>query len=125
VKTKPGETETVEVLVKRLAEIARERPGSRDENEVIDQLGRRLREEGRLSEFWIDYLILSLRPGGEKQILPGETREEAVARLMGHYGWDERTAEFTISLSQGIGDAVAVDDEGNVIPWAGPPWNHE
>ena len=66
----------------------------------------RLREEGVLDERMIDYIERSLQPGGEKCILPGETRAQAVARLTNHYGYDERTAEFTISLSQGLSDVV-------------------
>ena len=63
-----------------------------------------LREEGVLDEVMIQYIERSLQPGGEKRIRPGESRADAVARLRRHFGWDERTAEFTISLSEGKSD---------------------
>lgn len=74
--------------------------------ETIEQLVNRLRDEGRLDEPSIQYIAAALRPGGEERILPGESRADAVARLRRHFGWDERTAEFTISLSEGKSDLV-------------------
>lgn len=78
---------------------------ARPTESIADQIAR-LREEGVLDERMIDYIERSLQPGGEKRILPGETRAQAVARLTKHFGYDERTAEFTISLSQGLSDVV-------------------
>ena len=77
-----------------------------DVTETVDQLIARLRDEGPLDERGVQYIERSRQPGGEKSILPSETRDEAVARLRQHFGWDERTAEFTISLSQGLSDIV-------------------
>ena len=115
--TKAAITETTEALVKRFVEETR-RPGGVDAaSETKHRLVKRLREEGVLDERMIQHLILSFQPGGEEEILPGETRADAVARLMRHYGWDERTAEFTISLSQGWSDIVPEDDEGNPLPY--------
>ena len=85
--------------------------------ETVELVVARLRQEGKLDERSIEYIALALQPGGEEEILPGETREDAVARLMRHYGWDERTAEFTISLSQGWSDIVPEDDQGNPLPY--------
>ena len=55
----------------------------------------------------IRYLVAARKPDGAQRILSGESREEAVARLCRHYGWDARTAGFTISLSQGLSDVTA------------------
>ena len=85
--------------------------------EARDQLVAELRAEGVTDPKWIEYLLRSLEPGGEKEVLPGETREAAVARLMRHYGWDERAAEWTIALSEGLSDLVPVDDDGNEFPY--------
>ena len=74
--------------------------------ETAEEIIAQLRAGGTMSDRWIEYLERSLQPGGEKCILPGETRAQAVARLSNHYGYDERTAEFTISPSQGLSDVV-------------------
>lgn len=74
--------------------------------ETVDELIARLRAEGRLGESSIRYIVAARRPEGAQRILPGETRAQAVARLCANFGWDERTAEFTISLSQGLSDVV-------------------
>ena len=85
--------------------------------ETVDQVVARLRHEGLLDERSIEYVALSLQPGGEKHVLPGETRAEAVAHLMRPYGWDGRTAQFTISLSEGWSDVVPLDDDGTELPY--------
>lgn len=77
--------------------------------ETTEQVVGRLRAEG-LDERLTAYLVLGRQPGGEERILPGETRDDAAARLQRHYGWDERTAQFTISISLGQGDVVALDE---------------
>ena len=84
--------------------------------ETDEQLIARLRSEGVLDEGLIRYVVLCKQPEGPQCILPGETREQAVARLMKHYGWDERHAEFAISVSQGYGDIVVVD-ENDEVDW--------
>jgi hypothetical protein len=85
--------------------------------ETLEQLAARLREEGALDERSIEYVVRSRQPGGEERVLPGETRDDAIARLMRHYDWDERTARFTLYLADGWSDLVPVDDDGTELPY--------
>lgn len=84
--------------------------------EAANEFADSLRAEGVRDERWIAYLAALSRPGGEQAILPGETREAAVARLQRHYGWDERTASQSIQLSEGWSDVVPVGDDGTEVP---------
>lgn len=109
-------TETTEQLTKRyIREV--DQYGVAATTATRDQLVRHLRDEGLLDERSIQHLILCLQPGGEKEVLPGEAREQAVARLMRHYGWDERTASLTLYLADGWSDVVPVDDDGTPLPF--------
>jgi hypothetical protein len=81
------------------------------------QLIAELQAKGVHDPRWLDHLVLCLAPGGEKEVLPGETREAAIARLMRHYEWDERTAGWTIALSEGWSDIVPLDDDGTPLPY--------
>ncbi len=81
------------------------------------QLVAQLRAEGVTDPRLLAHVLRSLQSGGEKEVLSGEARDEAVRRLMRHYDWDERTAEWTISLSEGGSDVVPVDDDGTELPY--------
>ena len=116
-KATPTTTVTTEELVNRFIDEARHPGGTDVATETKERLAMRLREEGVHDERMIEHLILSLQPGGEKRILPDETREQAVTRLIRHFGYDEQTAQFTISLSEGWSDLVPVDDDGNDLPY--------
>ena len=76
------------------------------ETETLDQMVARLRAEGVLDEKSIQFLIASLRPEGQSCILPGETEEDAIARLRANYGWSERTARRSLAIARGESDIV-------------------
>lgn len=84
---------------------------------TADELIAQLRAEGVLDEKTLRDLALARQPDGEKQIRPGETRTEAVARLQRHYGYTEREAQFAISVSAGWGDVIAIADDGTWTPY--------
>lgn len=63
------------------------------------------------------YVRLAREPGGEQRMLPGETREDAIARLMHHYGWDEDAAGLTLAVADGWSDVVPIDDDGAPLPY--------
>lgn len=115
--TRASAQQTRDDLVRDLADELRRGGASAAANEAEARLAALWRNEGVLSEDSIEHLILMCRPGGEKKILPGETRKEAVARIQRHYGYDERTAHLTIRLSEGWSDLVPVDDDGTELPY--------
>lgn len=110
-------TKTTVALVRRYADELRRHGATEATIGARDQLIERLREEGRLSANSIQFLLSCLQPGGEKRVLPNESLEQAVARLIGHYGWDERTARFTLALADGWSDLVPVADDGTPLPY--------
>jgi hypothetical protein len=74
--------------------------------ETTEEMVARLRAEGVLDEKSIQFLIASLRPEGQVCVLPGETEEDALARLQANYGWRERTARMSLAIARGESDLV-------------------
>ena len=74
-------------------------------------------QEEVLDAATVEYIKRSLESGGEQEILVGESRDEAAARLMRHYGWDAWTAHQALLLAEGWSDVVPLDDEGNPLPY--------